>query len=329
MTTSQLRPFECVLCKSSGNALRIASAVKGDPSGTLSAVRCPTCGHVQLYPPEYDLSFYEQDGQVANVVSGYGTAMEKLFEHSWIEARRRVDRFAKHGIDVLARGADLRLLDVGGGYGLFAAEMLRRVPGAQVTVLEPSTTRIEIGRAQIAANGDPSIMPFFEPVLLDERYVEAHAGTFDLVTMWHVLEHLPDPIGLLRLAMRLLRPGTGKLCVEVPNFADDLMDLSPAYRARHFMAEHVSYFSPTALEATARWADPDAIVAVHGYQRYGIYNYFHWAHFNSPQGANPDMFPGADRWWLETAWRAAKESTRTSDALFMTIEPRPQKPPVA
>jgi 2-polyprenyl-3-methyl-5-hydroxy-6-metoxy-1,4-benzoquinol methylase len=327
MTTSQLPAFECVICESSGDAFRIAYPVKGDTPGILSAVRCPNCGHTQLYPPEYDLSFYKQDGQVANVVSGYGTPMAKLFEHSWIEARRRVDRFANHGIDVLARGADLRLLDVGGGYGFFAAEMLRRVAGAKVTVLEPSTTRIEIGRAQIAATGDPSIMPYFDPALLDEHYVEAHAGTCDLVTMWHVLEHLPDPIGLLRLAMRLLRPGTGKLCVEVPNFADDLMDLSPAYRARHFMAEHVSYFSPAALEATAHRADHDAIVEVHGYQRYGIYNYFHWAYFNSPQGANPDMFPGTDRFWLETAWRAAKEGTRTSDALFMIMGPRASERP--
>lgn len=43
------------------------------------------------------------------------------------------------------------------------------------------------------------------------------AGHFDAVTLWHVLEHIPDPRVLLAAIHRVLRPG-GALLVGVPNF---------------------------------------------------------------------------------------------------------------
>ena len=312
-------PFRCILCGDLRPPRTVTRDVKHDARGALRVVACDTCGHVQLFPPDYALDFYEEDGQVAAVVRDYGTPMETLFEHSWIEARRRVERFARHGVPLERAGGPLRALDVGGGYGFFGCMLKQAVPGAEVLVLEPSGGRVATGRAQIAARFGPDAMPEVDVSLVDERFAEDHAGRFDLVTLWHVLEHVPQPERLLSLCARLLRPGSGHLCVEVPNIRDDLMTLSPGYAARHYMSEHISYFSPATLEVLARRAVPGAEVAVHGYQRYGIFNYMHWAHVDAPQGADPDLFPGQDRWWLETAWRATKESTRTSDALFLTI----------
>lgn len=312
--------FECIVCASGAPAAPVQDIVKGDKSGTLRIVRCSNCGHVQLNPPDYSLEFYDEDGQVNFVVQNYGTPMTKIFEHSWIEARRRVARFAEKQIplDRPANGQSLRVLDVGGGYGFFASELLRAQPTADVVVMEPSAKRAEMGRFDLE-NHTPTVpVPQFLVALLDEDFVRENRGTYDFVILWHVLEHVTDPVGLLALAHELLAPG-GMVCVEVPNLDDELNRLSPAFRARNFMAEHVSYFSPHTLEAAARRAAPEARVEVYGYQRYGIFNYFHWAHFNKPQGEDPDMFPGTDRWWLETAWRSAKEATRTSDALFMTI----------
>jgi 2-polyprenyl-3-methyl-5-hydroxy-6-metoxy-1,4-benzoquinol methylase len=311
--------FDCVLCHSESPPLHVTDSISGDRAQRLRAVQCLACGHVQLSPPEYDLGFYEEDGQVSAVVSSYGTPMEKVFEHSWIEARRRVKRFADRGIDLSAFGTVPRVLDVGGGYGFFAAEFKRQLPCADVTVLEPSAMRIELGREQLRRDADLAIMPDFRVGLLDQAFVEANRHAFDLVTMWHVLEHVPDPVGLMKLAMAVLRPKAGRFCIEVPNLNAELMALSPAFRKRHFMMEHISYFNEVTLEATARRAVPEAEVKVFGYQRYGIFNAAHWIEFNKPQGANPDLFPGCDRWWLEATWRRAKEETRTSDALFMIV----------
>jgi hypothetical protein len=85
------------------------------------------------------------------------------------------------------------------------------------------------------------------------------------------------------------------------------------------MVEHISYFSPHLLRVVAGRTAPGAQVSVFGYQRYGIFNYIHWIRHNAPQGADPDLFEGTDRMWIEGTWRHAREATLTSDALFMTV----------
>lgn len=312
--------FRCLLCGHEKAPKLIQNEVKGDVSGQLKAVQCLRCSHVQLSPTRYDLQLYEADGQVSHVIDRYGTPIETIFDHSAIEADRRVRRFGQHG-ETLQRsaGGPLRLLDVGGGYGFFGSAMKRRHPAVASRVLEPSANRAESGQRHFAERADPQFpVPDFEIGLLDGDYVAQHRGRYDVVTMWHVLEHVDDPLPLMERAGALLRPEGGSLWIEVPNVEDELATLSPAYRQRSYMHEHLSYFSAATLERMAHQLFPDARIEVHGYQRYGIFNYFHWIHFNAPQGANPDMWE-RDRWWLETAWRTAREAARTSDALLLIV----------
>jgi 2-polyprenyl-3-methyl-5-hydroxy-6-metoxy-1,4-benzoquinol methylase len=314
-TTSSATP--CILCASTSPMVMVQEKVKGDTLGALRAVRCVDCGHIQLSPPTYSLEHYKEDGQVNFVVHDYGTPIEKVMEHSEIEARRRLDRFAQHGVAL--DQPRMRVLDIGGGYGFFGAEFKARHPAFDVQVMEPSPKRAEMGRAHLLARNTGLPVPDFVVEPLNEDYVARFRGTYDVVTMWHVLEHVSDPKDFLRLACALAKPGSGVVCVEVPNADDELMRLSPGFRDRNYMFEHISYFSHQTLQTTAHRAAPGAKVEVHGYQRYGIFNYFHWIHFNKPQGASPDLIEGADRWWLEATWRTAREAAKTSDALFMVI----------
>ncbi|WP_158266290.1 methyltransferase domain-containing protein [Allosphingosinicella deserti] len=313
-------PFRCLLCGTAETPHLVQAEVTGDSAGGLRAVQCLACSHVQLSPPAYCLDLYDEDGQVAFVVGHYGTPIEKLFEHSAIEARRRVARFAEHGEALQGRGGErARLLDVGGGYGFFGAAMAAVRPDVDTLVLEPSAKRAEMGRSHFEQRSDPAFSPpTFEVGLLDDAFVEQHRASFDAVTLWHVLEHVEDPAGLLERAGALLNPNGGTLWIEVPNLDDELSTLSPAYRRRNFMREHVSYFSPAVLERLARRAFTAASTEVVGYQRYGIFNYMHWIHANAPQGASPDMFE-RDRWWLEANWRTVREAARTSDALLLIV----------
>lgn len=311
--------FRCVLCCSKGNARPVQDKIKGDPNGNMQAVQCLTCSHVQISPPGCDLEFYNDDGQVNFVIGHYGTPIETMFDHAAIEARRRVQRFAHYGEPLLRAGrSPVRLLDVGGGYGFFGSAMTRHHPSVETLVLEPSASRVETGRRHFAQRADPAFpTPSFEVGVIDDDYVQRHGASYDVVTLWHVLEHVQDPLALIRDAGVLLRGG-GSLWIEVPNLEDELAELSPAYRERCFMREHISYFSAAVLERVARQIFPEASVEVAGYQRYGLFNYFHWIHFNAPQGAQPDIWE-RDRWWLETTWRTTREALRKSDALLLIV----------
>jgi len=322
--TQQSITFNCVICADESAPTLVQKSVKGDQHNMLKVVRCTTCGHYQLNPPNYSIDHYKEDGQVNFVVHDYGTPIEKIVEHSWIEAARRVKRFAERGIALERRSSDwpLRVLDIGGGYGFFASELKRQFPAIEVQVMEPSPKRAKLGREYLTARGVGHPVPEFVVEPLGEEFVAQHRGTYDIVTMWHVLEHVSNPVTFLKWATELVSPVDGVVCVEVPNVHDELMQLSPAFRDRNYMIEHISYFSRHTLETIAGKVAPECKVSVRGYQRYGIFNYFHWIHFNQPQGANPDLFEGQDRWWLEASWRVTREEAMTSDAIFMSLHHR-------
>lgn len=79
------------------------------------------------------------------------------------------------------------------------------------------------------------------------EFVQGHAGLFDRVVFFQVLEHVEDPIGMLRDMKKALRPG-GTICIAVPNaecfsrFADTLLDMPP---------HHVSRWSADAMSRIA------------------------------------------------------------------------------
>ena len=69
---------------------------------------------------------------------------------------------------------------------------------------------------------------------------------FDLVTFWNVLEHLSDPIGMLRLARRVLRP-EGRIVVAVPNAAGLSSRIFGPYWYAVSPPSHLQQFSPRSL----------------------------------------------------------------------------------
>jgi SAM-dependent methyltransferase len=79
------------------------------------------------------------------------------------------------------------------------------------------------------------------------------AGAYDAVVMAHVIEHVPDPIALLREARRILRPG-GRLVVVTPNArALGHREFGRAWRGLE-PPRHLVVFTPDALRRTAEAA---------------------------------------------------------------------------
>ncbi|MEK7068311.1 MAG: class I SAM-dependent methyltransferase [Patescibacteria group bacterium] len=121
--------------------------------------------------------------------------------HWWFRGRRAVF------LDVLRRYAPTgALLDVGLGTGANAAEFTRR--GYAVTGLEPSTEAIAFAKEKV-----PDLRVIASP--FPAREIEA--GTFDIVVLLDVIEHLEDDAHALKEVFRILRPG-GIVLVTTPAF---------------------------------------------------------------------------------------------------------------
>ena len=99
-----------------------------------------------------------------------------------------------------------RVLDVGCGAGGNPALMRER--GLDAMGLEPYEQAAQIARDRY---GLAVVCRFLQDAELPE-------DSFDAITMFHVLEHVHDPVGDLRKAHSLLKPG-GAVIIRVPNFA--------------------------------------------------------------------------------------------------------------
>ncbi len=97
--------------------------------------------------------------------------------------------------------AGARVLDVGCGGGLLC-EALQQL-GAQVTGIDLAPVMLETARLHAAERG----------VTIDYRLSQAEAlaatepGSFDVVTCMEMVEHVPDPAGIVAAMATLVRPG--------------------------------------------------------------------------------------------------------------------------
>lgn len=128
------------------------------------------------------------------------------------------------------------ILDIGCGTGLFL-HMAHEV-GLRVRGIELSESAVEHARAKYGLDVHHGTLETAE--LPDE--------SFDIVTMWHVLEHLADPVEALRRVARVLKPG-GLLLLGVPNF--DSIEARIFGRRWYSLdaPRHLSHFTPHTLAA--------------------------------------------------------------------------------
>jgi SAM-dependent methyltransferase len=150
-----------------------------------------------------------------------GTRDQPLFD---ARGQGRTSR-SRQLLSELARVAALprrgRLLDVGCGKGAFLAACSAGLPGWSLEATELD----ERSRARLEA------IPGFARLHVGPP--EALGGSYDLVSLVHVLEHLEEPAAALRALAARVAPGGG-LFVEVPDRDQNPFDLVVADHASHF-----------------------------------------------------------------------------------------------
>jgi len=138
----------------------------------------------------------------------------------------------------LKAGERGRLLDVGCGNGRFLAQM--RELGWEVVGTEPDPEAVRIAKERFG-------LEVFQGTLEETRFPE---DSFDVITMNHVIEHVPNPIELLAKCRQILKPG-GKLVVTTPNIKSLGQQVFGEYWRGWEVPRHLFLFSLKSLQTCA------------------------------------------------------------------------------
>jgi SAM-dependent methyltransferase len=244
---TEARPF-CPLCGERGEMFysRLKDQLFGAP-GEWDLCKCPAgnCGLLWLNPApvQEDIgkayqSYYTHGGTgeslMRKCVKTAYTLLSRLPEWTVGLAQAR-NRMRWLYLDNLFSG---KLLDVGCGDGLYLHFMAGK--GWKTEGLDFDANALKRARETYGLNVHQSD--------LFSRHYPAH--TFDAVTLRHVIEHLPDPLGVLRECLRILRPG-GTLVIVTPNSESLGHGLTHECWRGLEVPRHLQIFSLTSLKLCA------------------------------------------------------------------------------
>ena len=107
-----------------------------------------------------------------------------------------------------------RVLEVGSGLGQFARAMARRAgPRGRVLGIERSAAQIREARGAARAAGEPKLVAWRRGDALRLPLRRGERGGFDVAHARFLLEHVPDPLAVVRSMVRAVRPG-GRIVLE-------------------------------------------------------------------------------------------------------------------
>mgnify|MGYP001817779695 FL=1 len=226
----------------------------------ISIMRCKKSGVIFTSTSEHmDLSHYSEKVE---------------FPHYWKEENRTkalIDSFeddSRRKKQFLSLISNKKWLDVGAGAG-GVLDLLEPV-AERVIAVEPQQRALEsLKKENYEAYNDISDVP---------------CDDFDIITLFHVFEHLTDPLGLLKIAYDKLKVG-GKIIIEVPHANDFLfsfLDLEE-FKKFTFWSEHLVLHNRFSLAAFLDSANFNNTV-ISGFQRYNLANHLHWLKENKPSG---------------------------------------------
>ncbi len=199
----------------------IRVVVDEDPATlTLNTQICRDCGMVFINPvpdPEFYAGYYRSYQRVAASLEGAGRGRKRQQQYDYC-------------VRSLAGAAPGRVFDIGAHDGSLLK--LFREDGWQVEGCDLSLSGREFARRHHG-------IALEQVSFLD---IERPAGCFDVITIFQVLEHIIEPLPLLKKARAMLRDD-GLFIIEVPN-----LDRPSRHNlANYFDFEHVSYFQRQSL----------------------------------------------------------------------------------
>jgi 2-polyprenyl-3-methyl-5-hydroxy-6-metoxy-1,4-benzoquinol methylase len=297
--------FECILCNSPEFEIK-NNTIRNNIDNLYKIYKCLNCSHIQLYPNNYDYQeYYDNDSQVKEIlligkktISHYNEMLEN-------ECQKRINVLEK--LKCIKKNSNF--IDIGGGTVDFVKLLSDKYHDIHLSILEPSVSRINNVKVE---NNITKINHF-----LDEKYAEENKECFDVVTSFHVIEHVLDPTSFVKNCYMLLKPG-GILCIEMPNQNNHLIELSEYYKNNvWYCKSHISYFN---VETFKMILSKLNIVNYEFYanQRYDYNNFLHWVKHDKPQDI-PSCYKGYPSSQEEAVWIHKLEKDMSTDSFFVVI----------
>lgn len=159
-------------------------------------VSCKKCGltYINPRPDNKEMEKYYPDNY-------YGKRRPLLEKYTILSRMRKIEKEVQKRSDNNVK----RILDIGCGRGLMLSEFKKK--GWEVFGTELSEYSCELARNNFN----------IEVIKGDVELHEFPENSFDVITMWHVFEHLSNPGKTLEIIYSLLKKD-GILIIEVPNF---------------------------------------------------------------------------------------------------------------
>jgi SAM-dependent methyltransferase len=183
----------CNLCGGTDISVLSTLSRSGNP---LRTVICKDCGLVWSDPLPYNPRSYYTDTYRVEYKGTFTPKPKHILRAGKVAMHRRIMLG-----ELLAQPQ--KILDVGTGGGEFA--YLLKSLGHEVTGIEPNKGYAEFSIKEYGLNIHNG---FIQDIQIPEQ-------AFDLITIWHVLEHTENPARVIEKLYALLKP-EGVLVVEVP-----------------------------------------------------------------------------------------------------------------
>lgn len=244
--------MNCNLCNSKKHKKRKGSV---RDNKNLEIFECCDCGLVFLSQDNHiDETFYEN----SNMHQSFD--FNKWRNETLTDDERRFE-FLKNSL------VNKTVLDFGSGNGGF----LKLAKNISKSVLG-----VELEKA---------IIPYYKEENIHlENNIDNIKNKFDIITSFHVIEHIKEPLDILEKLKNLLEDD-GKLIIEVPNANDALLTIyeNEAFSNFTYWSCHLYLYTQHTLNILAKQAGFKVEFIKH-IQRYPLSNHLYWLSFNKAGG---------------------------------------------
>jgi 2-polyprenyl-3-methyl-5-hydroxy-6-metoxy-1,4-benzoquinol methylase len=222
----------CPLCGANSSSSELALNKLSVTGESYSVVRCNDCGmrYTQPLPKDEEMvALYDSNYYIQSEPTLLGKDfLLVLFERTVLWRRRRPFAGLKPG----------RVLDVGCGNGNFLAALQNRGWDTHGTDISEAACTIARSKSVTVHQGDLTGANF-------------PTGFFDAVTLWHVIEHLPEPKRELTEIRRIIKED-GILVIETPNSNSLTFRICRESWYSLDVPRHLQHFTPETLEELLR-----------------------------------------------------------------------------